>query len=59
MSSMKIGEGSSSGDEQRKIYLLRQMQITDKPAKELERYSFDEILVLTKEEFIAIFGAAE
>jgi len=59
MNSMKIGEGSSSGDEPRKKDLLAEMQITDQHAKELEGYSFEEILALTMEQLIAIFGAAK
>jgi len=59
MNSMKIGEGSSSGDEPRKKDLLTEMQITDQHAKELEGYSSEKILALTKEDLIAIFGAAK
>jgi len=59
MNSMKIGEGSSSGDEPRKKDLLTEMQITDQHAKKLTRYSSEKILALTKEDLIAIFGAED
>jgi len=56
---METGEVSSSGDEQGKIDLLTQMQITDQDAKDLEKYSFEQILGLTREELVIIFGGAK
>lgn len=53
---MKNGEGNSSGDEQRKVDLLREIRITEEQSQKFAKYSFDEVLSLNEEDLIFFFG---